>query len=97
MSGAGNQQRDLEALQEAIYRDKVLRSRGMTPEERLAEAFELTDEVFQRMHDGAMSQLGTGDEEEGWREVHRRLDRLSQMDEYGLYADQKPAATPASA
>jgi hypothetical protein len=97
MSKADEQQRELEALQEAIYRDKVLRSRGLTPEERLAEAFDLTDEVFQRMHDGAMSQLGTGDEEEGWREVRRRLARLSQVDETGLYADQEPAAPPASA
>lgn len=87
--------RDHEALQDAIYRDKVLRARAMTSEERLAEAFDLTDEVFLRMHEGAMSQLGTDDEEAGWREVHRRIDRLSRADEHGLYADQKPAADTA--
>ena len=56
------QQQDLEALQDAIYRDKVLRARAMTAEERLAEAFDLTTEVFQRMHDGAMAQLGLSDD-----------------------------------
>ncbi len=88
-------QRDLEALQDAIYRDKVLRARAMTPEERLAEAFELTDEVFQRMHAGAMSQLGLEDDEEGWREVRRRLDRLAAFHERGLYVDQRPEAASA--
>ncbi|MDA0765803.1 MAG: hypothetical protein O3A87_01805 [Verrucomicrobia bacterium] len=82
-------QRDLEALHGAIYRDKVLRARAMAPEQRLAEAFELTDEVFQRMHDGAMSQLGLDDEEEGWREVRRRLDRLEAFREQGLYVDRQ--------
>lgn len=36
-------QRDLEALQNAIYRDKVERARAMTGEERFADVFELTD------------------------------------------------------
>lgn len=83
-------QRDLEALQDAIYRDKVLRARAMTPEQRLAEAFELTDEVFRRMLLGAMSQLGTDDESVGWREVKRRLERLTAYHERGRYADQRP-------
>ena len=83
-------QRDLEALQDVIYRDKVLRARAMTPEERLTEAFELTDEVFQRMLCGAMSQLGIEDEQEGWREVRRRLDRLTAFRERGLYVDRRP-------
>jgi len=85
-------QKDLEALQDAIYREKVQRARAMTPEERLMEAFELTTEVFQRMHDGAMSRLGTDDEEEGWQEVRRGLDRLSKAHEAGMYADRKPEA-----
>ena len=87
-----SRRQDLEALQDAIYRDKVARARAMTPEERLAEAFELTDEVVQRMHEGAMSRLGTDDAEEGWREVRRQLDRLTQAEEHGLYVSQKPSA-----
>jgi len=84
------EQRDLAALQNAIYREKVLRARAMTPEQRLTEAFELTDEIFQSMHRGAMSQLGTDDPEEGWREVRRRLDRLTAHHERDLYADRLP-------
>jgi hypothetical protein len=45
-------QKDPEALQEAIYRDKSLRARAMTMEERLMEAFDLTTVVSQRMHVG---------------------------------------------
>jgi hypothetical protein len=85
-------QEDLEALQDAIYRDKVLRARAMTVEERLAEAFDLTTEVFQRMHDGAMSQLGLSDEKAGWEEVRRRLDRLTKAHEHGLYSPRRPTS-----
>ncbi len=88
--------RDLEALQHAIYRDKVLRARAMTPEERIAEVFDLTDEVFLQMHDAAMHQLGADDAEEGWREVRRRLNRLRQADELGRYADRKPEKATAN-
>lgn len=69
-------QRDLEALQAAIYRDKVLRARAMTKEERLSEVFELTNSVLGRMLDGAMWQLDTKDPVEGQKEVARRIDLL---------------------
>ncbi|MFK7910881.1 MAG: hypothetical protein AB8F34_09775 [Akkermansiaceae bacterium] len=78
-------QHDLEKLQDAIYMEKVLRARAMTPEERLTESFELSDEVMMRMLAGAMWQLDTEDIEEGWQEVRRRLDRLDTLHERGLY------------
>ena len=81
---------ELKALQDAIYWDKVERARQMSPEEKLEEAFSLSDEVFQRMHDGAMWQLGTSDTEEGWREVSRRLDRLAAVHDRGIYVSEKP-------
>lgn len=43
---AEQKQQDLERLQDAIYMEKVLRTRAMTPEQRLAEAFELSDEIM---------------------------------------------------
>lgn len=67
---------DLKAMQDDIYRERILRARSQTVEERLADAFELTNSVFARMHEGAMWQLGTADAEARWREVSRRLDRL---------------------
>ena len=53
---------------------------------RLADAFELTNGVFARMHEGAMWQLGTRDAAAGWTEVNCRLDRLRALEERGRYA-----------
>ncbi len=82
----------LKALQDDIYRQKVLRARGMTALERLAEAFELTNSVFTRMHEGAMWQLGTTDPAKGWMEVRRRMDRLGKANDHGIYTTEAPTA-----
>jgi len=81
----------LKALQDELYREKVRRARAMTPEQRLAEVFELTNGVFARMHDGAMWQLGTTDPVRGWQEVRRRLDRLCRVRDQGRFVHQKPS------
>lgn len=75
----------LAAMQDAIYRGKVLRARAMTPGERLDEAFELSNDIFAWMLDGAKAQLGTGNDEDGWAEVGRRLGRLRRLHERVLY------------
>ena len=62
----------------------------MTEEERLAEAFELTNSVFERMLEGAMWQKNLTDREEGWAEVRWRLDRLSRVQDAGRYTTQRP-------
>lgn len=80
----------LKALQDDIYRDKVLRARKMTAEQRLAEALELTNSVFVRMHEGAMWQLGTADAALGWQEVRRRLARLGRVHDEGRFVLEKP-------
>ena len=61
MSAADDDQAALRTLQDAIYRDKVLRARAMTVEERLDEVFELSNSALVRMHDGAMWQSGTAE------------------------------------
>lgn len=76
---------DLQTLQDAIYRDKVLRARAMTPAERLAEALELSNDIYGWMLDGAKAQRGLATDEEGWVEVQRRLQRLRRVHEHGLY------------
>ena len=81
----------LQALQDAIYRETILRSRKLTVEQRLADALELTNGVFARMHEGAMWQLGTTDVEKGWAEVRRRMDRLSRVHDEGRFVKEKPA------
>ncbi|MEX1118502.1 MAG: hypothetical protein WEB60_06870 [Terrimicrobiaceae bacterium] len=84
----------LKALQDDIYREKILRARSMTPEQRLSDVFELTNSVFQRMHAGAMWQLNTNDEDVGWREVRRRMDRLTQVHDHRRFAMSKPTSQP---
>lgn len=80
----------LRALQDEIYRERILRARRMTPEERLSDVIELTNAVFARMHEGAMWQLGTADAEAGWHEVSRGLARLSAVEERGRFASRRP-------
>lgn len=75
----------LKDLQDSIYREKVLRARAMTPEERFDSGFEITREAFLRMLEGAMWQLGTDDAVIGWKEVGRRLDRLRNAQDAGRY------------
>lgn len=87
-----NVDREMEAtkaLQARIYRDKVLRARAMTPSERLAEAMELSNDIYGWMLDGAKAQCGLPSDEDGWIEVERRLKTLRRLHEHKLY---KPVA-----
>ena len=82
----------LKDLQDSIYREKVLRARSMTPEERIDSIFELSEFQFGMMLSGAMHQMGTSDEEQGWIKVRQGLDRLCRARDYGLYVDHLPDA-----
>lgn len=77
-------------LQDSIYREKVLRARSMTPEQRLAECFELTNSRFEKMLAEAMARPGITNETQGWNEVTRELDRLRLVEEDGIYVGEKP-------
>lgn len=79
----------MKALQAEIYRGKVLRARAMTPSERLAEALELSNDIYGWMLDGAKAQCGLPSDEDGWAEVERRLKTLRRLHERKLY---KPVA-----
>lgn len=79
----------LKELQDAIYRDKVLRAREMSVEERLDEVFELSNRQMGMMLAGAMHRLGTSDPVEGWEEVSRWLARLDRVRDHGLYVREK--------
>jgi soluble cytochrome b562 len=78
---------ELKAMQDSIYREKILRARRQTPEERLADVFELTNAVFARMHEGAMWQAEITDHQKGWEIVRQRLDRLRKVNEAGRFLD----------
>ncbi len=83
----------LKALQDDIYRERILRARRMTVQERLADVFELTNSVFARMHAGAMWQLNTTDAGLGWLEVRRRLARLARVHDAGRFVDKSPTTS----
>ena len=78
-------------MQDSIYREKILRARRQTPEERLADVFELSDHQFGMMLAGAMHKIGTADPEKGWEEVRRWMRRLDRMREHGLYVTERAA------
>jgi len=80
----------LKSLQDAIYREKVLRARAMSPAERLDEALELSNDIYTWMLDGAKSQRALSSDEDGWAEVRRRLQTLRRLHEKSLY---KPVAS----
>ena len=82
----------LKALQDDIYRERILRARRMTVEQRLADVFELSNHQFGMMLSGAMHRLGTQDREAGWQEVCRWMKRLDRVHDHGLYVTEKPAA-----
>ena len=81
----------LKALQDDLYREKILRARRMTTQERVAEVFELSNHQFGMMLAGAMHRLGTRDEAAGWQEVSRWMQRLDRVREAGRYMTEKPA------
>jgi len=82
----------LKALQDAIYRDKVLRARGMTVAERLEEVFTQSNTQFGMMLAGALDRLGSQDEALGWQEVRRWMTRLDSVHDHGRYTTTRPAA-----
>ena len=78
-------------LQDSIYREKILRARMMTREERFITGFELTNFVTRLNLAGAMAKLNTTDEQLGWVEAKRLRARLNQVHDYGFYVSEKPA------
>jgi len=80
---------ELKAMQDSIYREKILRARRQTPEERLADVFELSNHQFAMMLGGAMHRIGSTNVEEGWREVARWMRRLDRVREHNHYATER--------
>lgn len=85
---------ELKAMQDDIYREKVLRARRQTPEERLADVFVLSNAAFARMNEGAMWQAGITDEKEDWDIVRKRLARLQKMHDAGRFVIHRPHTLP---
>ncbi len=80
----------LKDLQDSIYREKVLRARAMTPEERFDGGLEHTNFVMRLMLDGAMEQTGITEASKGWAEVRRRMERLCRAQDHQFYTSKAP-------
>jgi hypothetical protein len=80
----------LKDLQDAIYRDRVIRSRALTPEQRIADIFEMAEVSIHMVHAGAMSHLGTADEDAGWQLVKVWNSRLRRAHDYRFYVNDHP-------
>lgn len=90
-------QEDIDRIAAAIYRDKVLRARAMTPEERLMESFRLFDEALVFTKAGVANELGTTDEAAIMKEVQRRFDVIRSIEERGHYLPWPPPSHPQAA
>ena len=79
----------LKGLQDAIYRERVLRARQLTVQQRLNDVFDLSNHMFGMMLGGAMHRLDTRDETAGWAEVRRWMLRLDRVRDHGFYVAKK--------
>ena len=70
---------DLTRLQQQLLRTRIDRARRMTEEQRLAEAFALTDSALVLIHEGVMAEMAAPDPALAWQEVRRRLERLRRV------------------
>jgi hypothetical protein len=70
----------LKALQDDLYRERILRSRAMTPGQRLMAAFECSNLGLQLAHGVAMKQKKLSDDAQGWEEVARRFERHRRLE-----------------
>ncbi len=82
----------LKDLQDSIYREKVLRARAMTSEERFIAGVELTNLVSLLNLAGAMNMIGTTDEQLGWAAAKRLRARLNHTRDHGMYVTNKQAS-----
>jgi len=71
-------------LIDAIYREKVLRSRRMTPSERLEASLELSDIGIQMMRDSVRHQHPGASESEITARVNDRIERSRKLDDISL-------------
>ena len=62
--------------------EKVLRARQLTPEQRLADVFELTNSVMERMLAGVMWQKKIEDPDVAKVELAKQIDRLRYVRDY---------------
>jgi hypothetical protein len=82
----------LRALQEDIYREKVLRARKLTVAQRLADVFECSNAGLHFMFSGVRMEQPDLSEEDTWKEVGARIHRVRRMRDHGFYRTEEVAS-----
>lgn len=72
-------------LIDSLYREKVLRARGMTVGERLAAGIELFEDSLNWMRTGIEHQFPGSSPEQVEQIVQKRLNIGRKLDEHGIY------------
>ncbi len=72
-------------LVDSIYREKVLRARGMSPGQRLDAGIELFEMSLNWMRTGIKHQFPDASEEEVEKHIQKRLKIGRRLDEHGIY------------
>ncbi|MFM2179658.1 MAG: hypothetical protein RL015_3756 [Verrucomicrobiota bacterium] len=78
-------QQDIDTLAAAIYRDKVLRARALTADQKIRDGIECFDLSCRLMADGIRHQFKLEDEVSVWQKVRERLDIVRRLEERGMY------------
>lgn len=82
----------LRDLQDSIYREKILRARSMTREERFISGCQLTNQVSERIFQGAMARLEVKDPKSAWADAKKRAERLRRANDHGFYVSELPSS-----
>lgn len=75
----------IEEIVDPIYREKVLRARRAPLTRKMGWGAELFSEVCGRMRSGIRSQFPEADETEVEEILRKRLKRISQLEDHGLF------------
>jgi hypothetical protein len=72
-------------LVDQLYRQQILLARRIPPEEKLLDGLRLFERSCGLMADGIRAELPEADGQQVREILIRRISRLRQIDEYGLY------------
>lgn len=76
---------NIKELANEIYADRLDRARARRPMLKLLDGFELFDEACQRMRAGIRNQFPAANDADVERILHERIDRIREIEEWGLY------------
>jgi hypothetical protein len=78
-------------LIDEIFRDKVRHARRQSPESKFVAGLELFDEALVRMRGGIQAQFPHFSPAQVETELHRRINRVRQVQEHGFFTTTPPA------